>query len=83
MILREIFYFDRQTMEPNQDDRYDPVYDDSVVSTDDTRTTRLTLRQINRARKSAELHREEKGKELDFVRSMYGADAQAEAEGGL
>jgi len=70
-------------MEPNQDDRYDPVYDDSVVSTDDTRTTRLTLRQINRARKSAELHREEKDKELDFVRSMYGADAQAEAEGGL
>jgi len=70
-------------MEPNQDDRYDPVYDDSIVSTDDTRTTRLTLRQINRARKSAELHREEKDKELDFVRAMYGADAQAEAEGGL
>ena len=83
MILREIFYFDRQTMEPNQDDRYDPVYDDSIVNIDDTRKTRLTLRQINRARKSAELHTQEKNKELDFVRSMYSADAQAEAEGGL
>jgi hypothetical protein len=83
MILREIFYFDRQTMEPGQDDRYDPAYDDSVISMDDTRSTRLTLRQINRARKSAELHKEEKDKELDFVRAMYGADAQAEAEGGL
>jgi len=82
MILREIFYFDRQTVEPNQDDRYDPVYDDSVVSMDDTRTTRLTLRQINRARKSAELHTQEKNKELDFVRSMYGIAAQGE-EGAI
>ena len=83
MNLREIFYFDRQTVEPHQDDRYDPVYDDSVVDLDDTRKTRLTLRQINRARKSAELHTQEKDKELTFVRSMYGANAQAEAEGGL
>jgi len=82
MILREIFYFDRQTVEPNQDDRYDPVYDDSIVSMDDTRTTRLTLRQINRARKSAELHTQEKNKELDFVRSMYGIAAQGE-EGAI
>ena len=70
-------------MEPGQDDRYDPAYDDSVVSMDDTRSTRLTLRQINRARKSAELHTQEKEKELDFVRAMYSADAQAEAEGAL
>jgi len=82
MILREIFYFDRQTVEPKQDDRYDPVYDDSIVSMDDTRKTRLTLKQINRARKSAELHTQEKNKELGFVRSMYGIAAQGE-EGAL
>lgn len=83
MILREIFYFDRQTVEPHQDNRYDPVYDDSVVDIDDVRTTRLTLRQINRARKSAELHTEEKSKELEFVRDMYGIAAQAEAGGAI
>jgi hypothetical protein len=83
MILRELFYFDRQTMEPTQDDRYDPAYDDSIVSLDDIRKTRLTLRQINRVRKSAEIHTQEKEKELDFVRQMYGAAAQEEAEGGM
>lgn len=82
MILREIFYFDRQTVEPNQDDRYDPDYDDSIVNMDDTRKTRLTLRQINRARKSAELHTQEKNKELDFLRQMYGIAAQGE-EGAI
>lgn len=83
MILREIFYFDRQTVQPHQDDRYDPTYDDSIVDLDDTRKTRLTLRQINRARKSAEIHTKEKSKELDFVRSMYGIAAQAEADGAI
>lgn len=82
MILRELFYFDRQTMEPEQDDRYDPVYDDSIVSLDDVRKSRLTLRQINRVRKSAELHQKEEEKELYFVQQMYGASAEEEA-GGL
>lgn len=78
MILRELFYFDRQTMEPGEDDRYSPEYDDSIVDLDDVRKTRLTLRQINRVRKSAELHTQEKEKELVFVRQMYGLAAQAE-----
>lgn len=82
MILRELFYFDRQTMEPVENDRYDPVYDDSIVSLDDVRKTRLTLKQINRVRKAAELHTQEKEKELDFVRQMYGASAQDD-EGGM
>jgi hypothetical protein len=82
MNLREIFYFDRQTMEPKQDDRYDPAYDDSIVSLDDVRKSRLTLRQINRVRKSAEIHQREKEQELDFIKQMYGASAEEEA-GGL
>jgi len=82
MQLRELFYFDRQTVEPKEDDRYDPAYDDSVTSLDDLRQTKLSLRQINRVRKSAELHTQEKEKELEFVRQMYGAAAQ-EAEGGV
>tara|TARA_B110000503_G_scaffold122932_1_gene188054 strand:+ start:6325 stop:6573 length:249 start_codon:yes stop_codon:yes gene_type:complete len=81
MILRELFYYDKETTMPTEDDRYDPVYDDSIVELSDTRKTRLTLRQINRARKAAEMHTQEKTKELDFVRQMYGIAAQAAAAG--
>jgi len=70
MILRELFYYDKETMEPNEDDRYEPQYDKSVVDLDDTRKTRLTLKQINRARKAAELHDKEKANEIEFVRQM-------------
>jgi Rps23 Pro-64 3,4-dihydroxylase Tpa1-like proline 4-hydroxylase len=79
MILRELFYFDKNTLEPTEDDRYDPQYDDSIVNSDDTRKTRLTLRQINRARKASELHKKEQDKDLDFVKQMYGLAAQQAA----
>jgi len=79
MILRELFYFDKETIEPIKDDRYEPQHDDSIIDLDDTRKTRLTLGQINRARKASELHTKEKSKEMDFVRQMYGIAAQAAA----
>ncbi len=79
MILRELFYFDKQTLEPEEDKRYDPTDDESIVKRDDTRKTRLTLRQINKARRASELHTEETEKELQFVRQMYGIQAQPEA----
>ena len=50
MILRELFYYDKETLEPTEDQSYDPQYDDSIVRSSDNRKTRLTLRQINRAR---------------------------------
>lgn len=81
MILRELFYFDRETVEPVEDNRYDPQYDDSIVNFDDTRKTKLTLSQINRARKASELHTEEKAEELAFVKQMYGIAAQDAAAG--
>ena len=81
MILRELFYYDKETLEPTENDQYDPQYDDSIVDSSDTRKTRLTLRQINRARKAAETHTKEQVKELDFVRQMYGIAAQAAAAG--
>ena len=81
MILRELFYFDKQTLEPVEDNRYEPLSDDSILDIDDTRKTRLTLNQINRARKASELHTTEKADELDFVRQMYGIAAQAAAAG--
>lgn len=79
MILRELFYYDKETLEPTENDQYDPQYDDSIVDSSDTRKTRLTLRQINRARKAAEIHTKEQANELDFVRQMYGIAGQQAA----
>ena len=81
MILRELFYFDKETLEPVQNDRYEPDHDQSIMKSSDTRKTRMTLRQINRARKASELHTTEQANELEFVRQMYGLAAQAAAAG--
>lgn len=81
MILRELFYFDKETLETSENDRYEPDHDESILKSSDTRKTRLTLRQINRARKASELHTEEQSRELEFVRQMYGIAAQAAAAG--
>ena len=64
MILREIFYFDKNTLENGDNKSYSPSEDQSIVSKDDTRKTRLTLKQINRARMAGEFHKEEQEKEL-------------------
>jgi len=81
MILRELFYYDKETFETIEDDLYDERDDQSPLKYDDTRKTRLTLRQINKVRKAAELHTKEQAKELDFVRQMYGIASNAEAGG--
>ena len=83
MILRELFYYDKETLEPTEDMSYEPQYDDSIVKSSDTRKTRLTLRQINRARKASDVHTKEQSKELEFVRQMYGLAAQQAASGGI
>jgi len=80
MILRELFYFDPQTVEPVEDKRYDANDDESDVDKKDTRKTRLSLKQIQKIRKSSELHNEEKLKELEFVKQMYGIAAQQQAD---
>lgn len=82
MILRELFYFDKDTVETIEDDSYEPEYDQSPIDYDDTRKTRLTLSQINRIRKGSELHTKEKQKELQFVRQMYGIIAQQQVDAG-
>jgi hypothetical protein len=71
MLLREIFYFDKNDMDTADHKMYDPKYDQSIITTGDTRKTKLTLRQINRARKASEFHNNEQQKELEFVRDMY------------
>jgi hypothetical protein len=81
MILRELYYFDDKTMEPVEDLSYDAEDDTSVVKIDDKRKTRLTLKDINKARKASEVHKKNKLEELNFIRQMYGLAAQAAAGG--
>ena len=81
MILRELFYFDKETIDSVDDKRYEAEYDDSIVKKNDTRKTKLTLRQINRIRKASELHNEESKRDLEFIKQMYGIAANAEAGG--
>lgn len=77
MILRELYYFDDKTMEPVEDNRYDPADDKSIIQVDDKRKSRLTLKDINKARKASDMHKEDAAKELNFIRQMYGLAAQA------
>ncbi len=57
MILRELFYFNRDTAEFKQDDTYNPSRDTDVLDgLEDTRKTRLTLGQINELRKASDQH---------------------------
>ena len=71
MILRELFYFDKDTLDTIQDDSYEPKYDQSVVEPDDTRKTKLTLKQINALRKSIESKAEEYDRDMERVNKMY------------
>jgi len=76
MILRELFYFDPETLDSVEDNRYDSDSDVSPVKMSDTRKTKLTLKQINKIRKASELHQEDQQKDLDFIRQMYGVPAE-------
>ena len=78
MILRELYYFDKETMEPIEDQRYDADKDESVVDMDDTRKTRLSLKDINKARRADDMHRKEAQKDLVHIRQMYGIAANQE-----
>jgi len=82
MILRELYYFDKETMEPVEDLRYDSQNDKDIIKVDDNRKSKLSLKDINRARKASDAHREEAAKDLNHVRQMYGLAAQA-ALGGV
>lgn len=71
MILRELFYIDSDAKAAASDMRYNPSRDSTSLKKDDTRKTRLTLKQINELRKASEQHILEQEKELEFVRQMY------------
>lgn len=78
MILRELFYFNRESAEVEQDDKYISSRDTDVLSgLDDTRKTRLTLGQINELRRASDQHVKETQAELEFIARMYAAPPSA------
>lgn len=78
MILRELFYFNRESAELEQDDKYMADRDTDVLNgLEDTRKTRLTLGQINELRRASDQHVKETQAELEFIARMYAAPPPA------
>lgn len=79
MILRELFYFNRETADMEQDDRYMNYRDTDVMDDSDTRKTRLTLGQINELRRAGDQHIKETQAEMEFIARMYATPTEAAA----
>ncbi len=75
MKLNELFTHTQDGFE--QDKNYDPEQDISILDKDDTRKTRLTLRDINSLRLASEEHDSQQKEEAEFVQKMY---AQPQAD---
>ena len=75
MQLREFFTHTEDGFE--QDKSYDPEQDISILDKDDTRKTRLTLKDINSLRLASEDHDAQQKEEAEFVQKMY---AQPQAD---
>ena len=69
MKLNEFFTHTQDGFE--QDKTYDPEHDISILDKDDTRKTRLTLKDINSLRLASEEHDSQQKEEAVFVQKMY------------
>jgi len=58
-----------------QDKTYEPENDISILDKEDTRKTRLTLKDINSMRLASEEHDAQQKEEAKFVQKMYGQPA--------
>lgn len=75
MLLREFVYFTDTDAEQQDNQRYDPSDDASVLSVKDTRKTRLTLKMLNKLRLAGEAREQETMEDLALVRKMYAQPA--------
>ena len=73
MKLLEFFTYTGDGFE--QDKTYEPENDISVLDKNDTRKTRLTLKDINSMRLASEDHDAQQKEEAKFVQKMYGQPA--------
>jgi len=83
MFLREFMYFNKDYKGDDDfdadlidDKRYDPKEDKDVIELDDTRKTRLTLKQINQMRKNFEAHMAEMAEESEMIQAQYATPVQ-------
>ncbi len=74
MKLFEFFTYDEDGAK--EDHTYDPEQDISVLDQNDTRKTRLSLKDINSMRLASEEHDAQQKEEAVFVQKMYGQPAQ-------
>ncbi len=74
MKLFEFFTYTADGFE--QDKNYEPNNDISILDSEDTRKTRLTLKDINEMRLASEAHEAQQKEEAVFVQKMYGQPAQ-------
>jgi hypothetical protein len=82
MLLNEFIYFkpDAESMEDNG--RYNPLEDSTVLKSSDLRKTpRLTLKVINDLRKAGDAREQEQKENLVVVRQMYAMPSEDEAAG--
>ena len=71
MLLREFVYFNDTDSDQQDDKRYDPENDSSILSVKDTRKTRLTLKMISQLRTAGEAREQETAEDLHLIRAMY------------
>jgi hypothetical protein len=79
MLLNEFLYFDKENLDPVEDDRYDIKKDKSVILSKDLRKSRLTLGMLNDLRKAGDAREKEQKEDLDLVRIMYATPPEEEA----
>lgn len=78
MLLREFIYFNDDDADQQQDKRYNPDNDKSILNVNDTRKIRLTLKMLNQLRLAGEAREKETLEDLELIRNMY-ANPPAEA----
>lgn len=71
MILREFLYFDNKNIKMVDDNRYLSDNDTSVLTPNDLRKTRLTLKMLKELRLAGEAREKEYKEEMGLVRKMY------------
>jgi len=78
MLLNEFIYFNKESGDPVENDRFNIDNDSSVLKSTDLRKSRLTLSMINDLRKAGEAREKEQREDLELVRTMYQTPVDAD-----
>lgn len=81
MLLREFVYFNETDPDQQEDGRYQPANDKSILDVNSTRKTRLTLKMLNDLRIAGESRDQETLEDQALIRVMYAAPPPEEGAG--